>query len=300
MVEQEDAPGKRRRFRWPSSAAWTSIGSIATVAGIVLAVFAWRNPQSPVVEPTPPAVVAVSEKASGQGSGNPTGDAIPSVLPSVSSKTSKDLPFTATVTVNEHACEGSTGYHVVPPERVASVKPRQGAMPDPALVGNPDAAFTDVVVTLQGRPGATSVLSGMTVHVVQRGTPAGVAYHDGDVECGGLQPAFFGIDLDKSSARAVAMAGPQGDDPARPFPFKVSESDPEVFHIYGITHHCDCLWYVDIDWSSGGRTGFLTIDDSGHPFRTVGTDDLDVVDLTQDYQHWAPPQRKQIFTPKLA
>ncbi len=94
---------------------------------------------------------------------------------------------------------------MVPPERAAAVKPRQPGIPDPALVGAPDAMYTDVLITLQGRAGVTTVLSGMTVHVVQRGTPAGVAYHDGDVECGGLEPAYFGIDLDKPSPRAVAM-----------------------------------------------------------------------------------------------
>ena len=32
----------------------------------------------------------------------------------------------------------------------------------------------------------------------------------------------------------------------------------------------DCAWYLELDWSSQGRTGTARIDDHGHPFRTSG------------------------------
>lgn len=34
------------------------------------------------------------------------------------------------------------------------------------------------------------------------------------------------------------------------------------------TQTCDCRWYLELGWSSQGRTGTLRIDDHGRPFRT--------------------------------
>lgn len=32
----------------------------------------------------------------------------------------------------------------------------------------------------------------------------------------------------------------------------------------------DARWYLELDWSSQGRTGTIRIDDHGRPFRTTG------------------------------
>jgi hypothetical protein len=40
------------------------------------------------------------------------------------------------------------------------------------------------------------------------------------------------------------------------------------------TEDCDCRWYLELDWSSQGRTGTVRIDDQGVPFRTSGIKSL--------------------------
>lgn len=201
--------------------------------------------------------------------------------------TSSVAPFTTVVKINQDSCNGATGFHVVPPSLVASVRPYHERDTDPAFANAPDAVFSDVIVTLQGTSGVATVLQGMTVHVVSRRAAEGVAYRNGAIECGGIAPAFFGIRLDHADAAAQPLPGRDGT-PARPFPFKISDSDPEVLHIYGVADDCDCQWYVNIEWSSGGNTGTVTIDNHGQPFRTVGTKSIQVIGITPDYQNWAP------------
>lgn len=54
------------------------------------------------------------------------------------------------------------------------------------------------------------------------------------------------------------------------FPYRVSDRDPEVLLVTARTETCDCRWYLEVDWSSQGRTGTVRIDDEGRPFRTSG------------------------------
>ncbi|HZG04195.1 MAG TPA: transcriptional regulator, partial [Streptomyces sp.] len=56
----------------------------------------------------------------------------------------------------------------------------------------------------------------------------------------------------------------------RDFPYKVSESDPEVLYVAARTDAHDVRWYLELEWSSGDRHGTLRIDDRGAPFRTSG------------------------------
>ncbi|MFC7511224.1 hypothetical protein ACFQV4_12960 [Streptomyces thermocarboxydus] len=35
------------------------------------------------------------------------------------------------------------------------------------------------------------------------------------------------------------------------------------------TEGCDCRWYLELDWSSQGRTGTVRIDDRGRPSAPV-------------------------------
>jgi hypothetical protein len=57
-------------------------------------------------------------------------------------------------------------------------------------------------------------------------------------------------------------------------PYRVSAKDPEVLLVDARTVGCDCRWYLELDWSSQGRTGTERIDDHGLPFRTSGTEGL--------------------------
>jgi hypothetical protein len=79
---------------------------------------------------------------------------------------------------------------------------------------------------------------------------------------GGVGTKSFDIDLDNGSPAVTAKNG------QRDFPYKVSESDPEVFYVIARTKAHDVRWDLSLDWSSGGRSGTVHLDDDGRPFRT--------------------------------
>lgn len=134
---------------------------------------------------------------------------------------------------------------------------------------------TNLRISVQGRGSAAVVLEALHVRVVTRTTPAvrrGIAYsmYEG---CGAvLIPRYFAVDLDAHRPLARSMPG---NDPGRPitavdFPYQVSLREPEVLLLSARTESCTCDWYLDLDWSSQGRTGTVRIDDHGRPFRTTG------------------------------
>jgi hypothetical protein len=57
-------------------------------------------------------------------------------------------------------------------------------------------------------------------------------------------------------------------------PYRVSARDPEELLVKATTDGCDCRWYLELDWSSEGRTGTVRIDDHGQPFRTTAINGL--------------------------
>ncbi|MEV6479757.1 helix-turn-helix transcriptional regulator [Streptomyces sp. NPDC051576] len=130
---------------------------------------------------------------------------------------------------------------------------------------------TDVEISVQGRTSTAVVLEALRVRVVGRTTPApGTAYSMAR-GCGGdITPRYFGVNLD--AHRPLALPEPGSDMgkrvPAVRLPYRVSATDPEVLLVKARTGTCDCRWYLELDWSSQGRTGTLRIDDHGQPFRT--------------------------------
>jgi hypothetical protein len=138
-----------------------------------------------------------------------------------------------------------------------------------------DQTFVDI--TVQGRTDAAVVLEALRVRVVGRSAPVkGRVYSTGQ-GCGAdLPPHSFAVDLDKD--RPIARAVP-GDDagtitPPLQMPYRVSVTDPEVLMVDARAEGCDCRWYLELDWSSQGRTGTERIDDHGVPFRVSGTKGL--------------------------
>lgn len=138
---------------------------------------------------------------------------------------------------------------------------------------------TDLRISVQGRGSAAVVLEALHVRLANRTTPAarrGIAYsmYEG---CGAiLVPRHFALDLD--SHRPLARSKP-GDDPGKPtaavdFPYQVSLREPEVLLVSAHTESCTCDWYLDLDWSSEGRSGTVRIDDHGRPFRTTSINGL--------------------------
>jgi hypothetical protein len=123
-----------------------------------------------------------------------------------------------------------------------------------------------VALTVQGTGDETVVIESLHVRVVDSGTPPAWNAYEGSSGCGGgVETRSFATDLDDAHPAIVPRAGQRG------VPYKVSRTDPEVLYITAHVSAHDVRWYVELQWSSGGRQGTLRIDDHGKPFRTSGS-----------------------------
>ncbi|MFI9809248.1 helix-turn-helix domain-containing protein [Streptomyces sp. NPDC052301] len=143
-----------------------------------------------------------------------------------------------------------------------------------------------VTFTVQGTGSATVVLEQLSVRMAGRRTP--LAWNDyamgyPGVGCGGgMRPRSFTLALDALRPQVVPESGQPG------FPFKVSRSDPEEFHITADASAYDVSWYLELAWSSGTRHGTLRIDDNGHPFRTSGNNGRPAYAFPLGGEKWQP------------
>lgn len=162
-----------------------------------------------------------------------------------------------------------------PPQQVPPPPHPADAGPWAASQGAVHGRDTNVRITVQGRGSAAVVLEALRVRVVERTVPAGrpgtAAYSTAD-GCGAtLQPRYFSVDLDAHSPLPRAMPAGRPDSPsfAVDFPYRVSLQEPEVLLVLADAESCTCDWYLELDWSSQGRSGTVRIDDHGRPFRTT-------------------------------
>ncbi|MFG2576932.1 helix-turn-helix domain-containing protein [Streptomyces sp. NPDC048481] len=130
---------------------------------------------------------------------------------------------------------------------------------------------TRVRISVQGRSSTAVVLEALHVRIVSRDSPStGIAYSMGQ-GCGGdLTPRNFTVNLDADRPITRPRDGSDKGEsiPAVHFPYRVSAEDPEVLLVDATTQTYDARWYLELDWSSQGRTGTIRIDDHGRPFRT--------------------------------
>ena len=158
------------------------------------------------------------------------------------------------------------------PDQVPPPPVPQDAAAWAATQGAVHGRQTMVQISVQGTSSTAVVLNALRVRVVSRGTPLKGTTYDMAQGCGGgLGPRYFDVNLDinRPIARAVSGADDRGDPaPAVRFPYRVSAQDPEVLLVTATTQTYDCSWYLELDWSSQGRTGTVRIDDHGRPFRT--------------------------------
>ncbi|WP_339130347.1 helix-turn-helix domain-containing protein [Streptomyces sp. f51] len=218
------------------------------------------------------------------------GGARPSASPA--RPTAPAAPFTWTV--NSHVWEGDCGHDYIIGRPPRQVPPPPSAEDAEVWADAQDAVHggeTMVRVSVQGLASTAVVLEALHVRVVRHATPpAGGAYdYDTSLGCGGgITPGSFAVSLDKRTPVPRAVPGSRGDTilPARPLPYRVSVQDPEVLLVDARTAHCACAWYLDLDWSSQGRTGTIRIDDHGRPFRTTATTGLPRYRYTGSPSHW--------------
>lgn len=139
--------------------------------------------------------------------------------------------------------------------------------------GGVDAGNMLLQLTVQGTSREAVVLKGMHVRVVSRKAPLPWSAYLMGNGCGsGIAPQTFASDLDAGHPALTPVPGRQGDAvvPAVNFPYKVSSEDVEVFNLDMKAVGHDVTWYLELEWSSGGKEGALRIDDHGKPFRTSG------------------------------
>ncbi|MBT3149779.1 helix-turn-helix domain-containing protein [Streptomyces sp. CHD11] len=159
----------------------------------------------------------------------------------------------------------------------------------PAWVGAAGAVSSGkqyVRLTVQGTSAETVVVEALTVRIAGKRTP--LAWNDfamgyPGVGCGGGVPTrAFTVALDAARPALTPEAG------NRDFPFKVSESDPEVYYITADASAYDVDWYLELKWSSGSRGGTLTVDDKGRPFRTSGNNGRPAYEFPLGGEGWVP------------
>ncbi|NUO42342.1 MAG: helix-turn-helix domain-containing protein [Streptomyces sp.] len=194
-----------------------------------------------------------------------------SSVPSVSSGADSATGTPLTVSVAPYSWESPCAQRYLidkPPGEVPPPPIEQDAAAWVAATGAVSSGEQYVTLTVQGTGAETVVVKDLTVHMAGKRSP--VAWNDyamgyPGVGCGGNVPTrSFTVALDATRPAVVPESG------HRDFPFKVSESDPEVYYIRADASAYDVSWYLELDWSSGSRSGTLRVDDGGEPFRTSG------------------------------
>ncbi|MFJ7198164.1 MULTISPECIES: helix-turn-helix domain-containing protein [unclassified Streptomyces] len=182
------------------------------------------------------------------------------------------VPLSATI--SSYNWDAPCGQHYVLDQKPEDVPPPpspQDTRGWARALGGVDGGQMLIELTVQGKSGQAVVLSGLHVRTLSRKAPlAWSAYSMGEGCGSGITPQSFDIDLDDGQPTLTPVAGKQGDVrvPPKNFPFQVSSTDVEVFDLNAHVEGHDVSWYLELDWSSGGRKGTLRIDDGGKPFRT--------------------------------
>jgi hypothetical protein len=155
-----------------------------------------------------------------------------------------------------------------PPAEVAPPPLEQDAGAWVSSAGAVSSGEQFLTLTVQGSGKETVVVRSLTVRTVDKRSP--LAWNDyamgyPGVGCGaGVPTRSFTIALDGARPDVKPKAGTGN------FPYSVSESDPETYYITADASAYYVSWYLELEWSSGSRSGTLIVDDDGRPFRTSG------------------------------
>ncbi|MEU9345566.1 helix-turn-helix domain-containing protein [Streptomyces sp. NPDC048278] len=173
-----------------------------------------------------------------------------------------------TVNTRPYVYDDPCSQHFLVDSEPAQVGPPASEQDAPrwaAAYGAVSSGEQEIALTVQGTGSETVVLEALHVRVLSRGAPLAWNDYSMGVGCGGgVGTKSFGIDLDDGSPTVTVKNG------QRDFPYKVSESDPEVFYVVARTEAHDVRWDLTLDWSSGSRHGTVRVDNAGTAFRTSG------------------------------
>ncbi|WP_031475345.1 helix-turn-helix domain-containing protein [Streptomyces bicolor] len=246
------------------------------------------SPKSSRTTPSPPAGPSDSKKPSPKAT--PTAGSPPKETGQQPPATGVPLTWSA----DSHVWQAGCGHHYVlteSPQHVAPPPAPQDAATWAASQNAVHGRQTMVEISVQGRTSTAVVLEALRVRVVGRSAPVeGNAYSMSDGCGGALTPRYFDVDLDMD--RPIARPADGNDTgtpiPAMKLPYRVSAEDPEVLLVDARTEGCDCSWYLELDWSSQGRTGTVRMDDHGRPFRTTSIKGLPKYSYDTSARKWVP------------
>ncbi|MFF7641895.1 helix-turn-helix domain-containing protein [Streptomyces canus] len=290
----EATPSRHRS--WLRSRRTALIASVAVVAALGIGTYALRPTAVRAGDTTLPASTgtldvgtprqpSVAPSADGNGhepsasaTGSPTGTAGSGDARSSASKgdgkqgagrstgggATDAVPLT--VGVRPYVYDSPCSQHFLvdsDPEQVGPPASEQDAPRWAAAYGAVSSGEQRIALTVQGTGEETVVLNALHVRFLSKDAPLAWNDYSMGVGCGGgVGTESFDIDLDNGNPRVTVKNG------RRDFPYKVSESDPEVFYVTARTRAHDVRWDLSLDWSSGGRSGTVHIADDGRPFRT--------------------------------
>ncbi|MFD6192968.1 helix-turn-helix domain-containing protein [Streptomyces sp. NPDC060275] len=299
------APVPARR-RVPRAALYAASGVVAVSAAVALVANLVSSPDGDGRHGPAGAVAqtsaSVSATATGSGSpstsastSSPSASAPPSGSPSSTpSRRASDGPSREAPPAGPPLTVSTTPYYWdVPcdhaflvdrsPQNVPEPPPQQGAVGWAAPLKAVSANRQEVVLTVQGTGPETVVLEDLHVRVVSSGPALDWNQYVMGNGCGGqVDTASFDVSLDLGTPTAVPIGG------QRDFPYSVTESDTEVFHATAHTSGQDVSWYLELEWSSGGRQGMTRVDDHGKPFRTSASRDDSYYAYPLGGDHWEP------------
>ncbi|MFD8941874.1 helix-turn-helix transcriptional regulator [Streptomyces sp. SID8016] len=181
-----------------------------------------------------------------------------------------------TVSISSYNWEEPCGQHYLVnqgPENLDPPPPPQDRRGWAAAYGGVEGGLSRLQLTVQGTSRDAVVLKGMHVRVLSRKAPLPWSAYLMGNGCGsGITPQTFASHLDAGQPTLRPVAGTQGDIevPAVDFPYKVTSEDVEVFNLEMKAVSYDVTWYLELEWSSGGKEGVVRIDDHGKPFRLSG------------------------------
>ncbi|MFD7391188.1 helix-turn-helix domain-containing protein [Streptomyces sp. NPDC059852] len=299
---------RRRRLLVLTAAATALLAGLGTLAALpddrprgadrVQAADPARTTPAPTSRPSPPRSPApTTTKASPSPTGSTKSAPREAGGTGAPKGTGRPKPAAGTPlawSVDAHVWQAGCGHDYVltrPPQQVPPPPPPQDARTWATSLGAVHGRQTMVRVSVQGRSSTAVVLEALRVRVMRRAAPLEGSVYAMDRGCGGaLTPRFFDVDLDKD--RPVARPQDGNDTgtpiPAMRLPYRVSATDPEVLLVTAQTRACDCSWYLELDWSSQGRTGTVRIDDAGRPFRTTGIGSLPRYVYETSDRAWVP------------
>ncbi|MEU4352457.1 helix-turn-helix transcriptional regulator [Streptomyces sp. NPDC023838] len=247
------------------------------------------GPKTAPAKSPSPSPDASSPSPAGSGSGSPSARTPSSPAPRRHAPPAAD-PLA--VGVSSYQWDGPCGKFYLLDQKPGSV-PRPPApeesRPWAQLLGGVDGGHLTLQLTATGKTAESVVINAVHVRVVDRGAPLDWTAYSMGSGCGGsVTPGFFDIDLDAAQPRTKPVGGAQGEVkvPAKDFPYKVSTTDPQVLNLDVHTDAHDVTWYLEIDWSSGDRSGKIPVYDNGKPFHSSAVKGRPAYEYRLDTNVW--------------